>query len=60
MTGGKTRGSLWRTFRAPLVLAVVSLLGLIAALLVDGPVDILWSLAVAVPLAVIAWALGRR
>ncbi len=59
MSKGKTRGSLWRTFRAPLALAIVSLFGLIAALLVDGPVDLLWSLAVAVPLAVIAWLLAR-
>lgn len=59
MSNGKARGSLWRTFRVPLLLGLVSFFGLVAALLVDGPLDLLWSLAVAVPLAVIAWMLAR-
>lgn len=50
---------LWRIFRTPLALAIVSLLGLVAALLVDGPLDYLWSLAVAVPPGVIAFHLAR-
>jgi len=44
----------WTIFRVPLLLAAVSGFGLIAALLVDGPADLLWAAAVAVPLGVVA------
>lgn len=50
----------WRIFRSPLALAAVSGLGLVAALLTEGPVDYLWDLMVAAPLVVIAVKLARR
>lgn len=50
----------WRIFRVPLILAVVSFAGLISALLVDGPIDLICALAVAVPLLAIGWALKTR
>lgn len=49
----------WRVFRIPLLLAVVSGFGLISALLVEGPMDLLWSLAVAVPVLAVCAALAR-
>ncbi len=53
------RPGLWRVFRIPLLLAVVSSVGLIAALLSDGLVDALWALLVAVPLVVVIAAWSR-
>jgi hypothetical protein len=50
----------WTIFRVPLLLAAVSLFGLVAALLVDGPVDNLWAAAIAVPLLVVAAFWIRR
>jgi len=49
-----------RIFAIPLLLALVSGVGLVAALLVDGPLDLLWSLAVATPLLAVARAARRR
>ena len=49
----------WRVFRTPLLLAVVSGVGLVAALLAEGGADALWTLAVAFPVLVIGWALFR-
>lgn len=49
-------GPIWR---APLALALLSLFGLVAALLADGVWDLLsWS-ALGVPVAVCAWYAGR-
>lgn len=48
-----------KIFAIPLLLGVISLIGLIAALVFEGPVDILWGGAVAVPLGVIALCLVR-
>ena len=53
-------GAAWRTFRIPLVLALVSGGGLVAALLFDGPIDVVWGGTVAIPLLVIIWALATR
>jgi hypothetical protein len=39
------------------MLAVVSAFGLVAALLTDGPFDLLWTAAVAVPLLIVGWKL---
>lgn len=47
--------SLWRIFRIPLLLAAVSLVGLVSALLGDGLWDALSWAALTLPLAVIAW-----
>lgn len=47
-------------FAVPALLAIASLIGLVAALLTDGPLDLLWSAIVAVPLLVIGWMLIKR
>jgi hypothetical protein len=44
-------------YRIPVVLALIAAFGLIAALLTDGPMDLLWTAAVAIPLLVILWKL---
>lgn len=47
-------------FAVPALLAIASLIGLVAALLTDGPLDLLWSAIVAVPFLVIGWMLTKR
>lgn len=54
------RRTLWQIFRAPLVLAVAATWGLIAALLMEGPIDWLWSSMVALPVIVIVSKLRKR
>ncbi len=49
-----------RLWGAPIVLAVLGLVGLIAALIGDGVLDAVSYLLLAVPLAVIVWAIARR
>ncbi|MEG7360440.1 hypothetical protein [Pseudomonas citronellolis] len=51
--------NLWRVFRWPLALAVLSLVGLISALVGDGPWDALSWFALGIPLVVILAALAR-
>lgn len=51
--------TLVQIFKAPAVVAAVSLTGLIVALLIDGPADIAAATAAAVPIAVIIRALAR-
>lgn len=52
--------SLWRIFRAPLLLAVVSGGGLLSALVGDGAWDVLSWLLLGGPIAVMVRALTRR
>jgi hypothetical protein len=54
------RRTLWQIFRAPLFLAVVATWGLIAALLMEGPIDWLWSSMVALPVIVIVAKMRNR
>lgn len=54
------RGSLLHTFGAPLAIAVVSLVGLISALLGDGVRDWISWAGLAAPVVVIIWALKAR
>ncbi|MED5606265.1 hypothetical protein VV867_01000 [Pseudomonas sp. JH-2] len=51
--------NLWMVFRWPLALAVLSLVGLVSALVGDGPWDALSWFALGVPLVVILAALAR-
>lgn len=51
---------LWAIFAIPLVVAVLSLIGLVGALLDDGAWDGLGALLLAVPVAVTVWALATR
>ncbi|GAC12991.1 hypothetical protein [Aliiglaciecola lipolytica] len=53
--------SLWQTFKWPLVLFVLSLTGIILALLVDGQQDFFAGLMLASTLVVTVWfALKQR
>lgn len=52
----RTAGSI---YRMPILLAIISLVGLVAALMVEGPIDLLWTIAVAVPLFAIGIFLTR-
>lgn len=49
-----------RVWTAPIAIAVVSLIGLVAALLGDGLNDWVSWIGLAVPLVVIAWARLKR
>jgi hypothetical protein len=59
----KPRGhhlTLWQVFRAPIIIAALSLFGLIAALLGDGVWDALGAAALASTVVAAAWALITR
>lgn len=49
-----------KTFAVPAVIAVASLIGLVAALLGDGAFDMTSWLTLSIPVAAIVWALLRR
>ncbi|MFN3856886.1 MAG: hypothetical protein ACK4RV_03990 [Caulobacter sp.] len=53
-------GQLWRTFAAPLVIALASAIGLVAALVGDGFADLLSWVGLGVPVAAVIWAMLRR
>ena len=55
-----TRLSLTRIFVAPAAIAVISLVGLVVALLGDGVLDVISWLGLLIPLVVIVWALRFR
>lgn len=55
----KTSLSPWQIWRMPVVLAIVSSIGLIAALLGDGMWDGVSWIALATPLVVCGWHLMR-
>ncbi|CAD5107298.1 hypothetical protein [Zestomonas carbonaria] len=50
---------LWMIFRWPLLIAVVSGFGLVAALLGDGFYDLLSWLSLGIPLVLIGWVWAR-
>lgn len=52
----KTRRQIWL---APVLLGLVTLVGLLAALLGDGVWDLVSVAALAIPVGVIAWYWGR-
>ncbi|UUL82835.1 hypothetical protein [Sphingomonas qomolangmaensis] len=47
-------------FAVPLLLAVASMIGLVAALLGDGAADIVSWVALALPVAAVIWAMRFR
>ena len=55
-----SRRTLWQVFRAPLLLALLSVVGLVAALVGDGLLDLLSWLTLGSTLLVIAWYWSRR
>lgn len=52
--------TLIRIFMAPGMICVVSLVGLVLALLIEGRGDIAAALAAGAPVAAIVWALWRK
>jgi hypothetical protein len=52
--------SLWRIFAVPLALAIVSVIGLVAALTGDGWRDWISWATLALPVAAFVWALIYR
>jgi len=50
---------LWKIFRVPVAIALLSIIGLTAALTGDGWLDILSWLTLAIPPAVVLWAVVR-
>ncbi|MBP7335146.1 hypothetical protein [Niveispirillum sp.] len=55
-----SRRSLWAVFAAPILIAVLSIVGLVAALTGDGWRDALSWAALAVPVLAVAWAMAAR
>lgn len=49
-----------QVFAVPTMLAAITAVGLLSALLEDGAWDVLSWLAMAIPLATVAWCLRRR
>src|SRR3546814_15461520 len=61
MTKSKCRArSRWEVFAAPLIMGVLSLIGLVSALAGDGPADWLSWATLAVPVGALTWAMRRR
>ena len=56
----RPRRMLWQVFRAPLLLALLSVVGLVAALVGDGLLDLLSWLTLGSTLLVITWYWSRR
>lgn len=54
------RRTLFQVFRGPLIPAAVATWGLVAALLTEGPLDLLWSSMVALPVVIILVNVFRR
>ncbi len=59
-TADNGRNSLWRVFAVPCWLALASALGLVAALLGDGLLDVISWLMLGLPVFVTLWALRYR
>lgn len=55
----KGRIGVWRVYRVPALLAMASLVGLIAALLGNGAMDVLSWLALGAMVVLTGWALRR-
>jgi hypothetical protein len=51
--------TLWRIFQWPLALGVLSLIGLVGALLTDGPWDWLFAALIATCVVAVVWARAR-
>lgn len=56
----KVRSGLWQPYRVPLLLASASIVGLVSALIGDGPFDLLSWLALGGPIALIIYLTRRR
>ncbi|AFT69324.1 Putative membrane protein [Alloalcanivorax dieselolei B5] len=49
-----------RIFAVPVLIAVISLIGLVAALLGDGVLDVMSWVGLAMPVVMIGWAMVKR
>lgn len=56
----KTQGRFKKVWGAPIVLAVLGLVGLVAALIGDGAMDVVSYALLAVQLVVIVWYVAKR
>lgn len=56
----RIRCSVVSVFAVPVVLALASLVGLVAALVGDGVYDVVSWFGLAAPMVALAWALRRR
>lgn len=56
----RARASLWRAYREPLLLALVSVGGLLSALIGDGPFDLFSWLTLGALIVIIASKTRRR
>lgn len=56
----RRRSSVLRVFGAPLAIALLSLAGLLTALLGDGVADAIASVGLAVPVVAVGWAVAVR
>jgi len=60
MSGARKKGNLRHVFAIPLAIAIISLAGLISALIGDGPLDVTSWVALGLPVVVVLWASLRR
>lgn len=56
----KRRNTPWQTFAAPTFIALLSLVGLLAALLGSGPFDWVSWVGLAAPVVIVGWAMKAR
>lgn len=56
----RQRARLWRTYRAPSLLATLTLAGLVSALIGDGPLDLLSWLSLGALITLVVLMLRRR
>lgn len=54
------RTNLWRTFAAPVLILGASLVGLVAALVANGPGDWISWFSLSAPLVAVVWGRLRR
>ncbi len=50
----------WQIFALPLITALASLVGLVAALLGDGPLNVIAWIGLAVPVGLVCWAMACK
>lgn len=56
----RRRKTPWQIFAAPTLIALLSLVGLLAALLGNGVFDVVSWIGLAIPVAMVIWAMKTR
>ena len=59
-TNAKRVNTAGRIFTVPLFIGLLSLIGLLGALLGDGLLDVVSWAGLAVPVVMVGWAMGRK